>query len=64
MLVLFKMTDNCNVGVNPENVTECFGINDSTTRICYASGSYTDVLSSFEETIKKLNEASLMVLLR
>ena len=58
MLALFKMTDGRNVGVNPENVTETFGGN-STTRICFVDGSYTDVECSFEETVKKLNEASM-----
>ena len=58
MLVLFKMTDGRNTAINPENVTETFGGN-STTRICFVNGDYTDVESSFEETVKKLNEASM-----
>lgn len=59
MLVLFKMTDGRNVGVNPENVTETFGVNDFTTRICYVNGSYTDVKAPFDEVVQKLNEASM-----
>ena len=57
MLVKFKMIDGRDVAINPENVTECFG--KSTTRICFTAGDYTDVDSSFEETVKKLNEASM-----
>jgi len=58
MMVIFKMTDGRNVGVNPENIVECFGVN-STTRIRYVDGSYTDVEATFDEVIKKLDEASI-----
>lgn len=58
MMVIFKMTDGRNVGVNPENIVECFGGN-STTRIRYVDGSYTDIDESFDEVIKKLDEASM-----
>jgi uncharacterized protein YlzI (FlbEa/FlbD family) len=56
MLTIFKMTDGRDIAINPENVTETFGGN-STTRICFVDGSCTDVECSFEETVKKLNEA-------
>jgi hypothetical protein len=58
MLALFKMSDGRNTAINPENVTETFGGN-STTRICFVDGSCTDVECSFEETVKKLNEAAM-----
>lgn len=58
MLTVFKMTDGRNTAINPENVTECFG-GKSTTRISFVNGDYTDVESPFEETVKKLNEASM-----
>ena len=58
MLALFKMIDGRDVAINPENVTETFGGN-STTRICFTDGSYTDVEESFSETVKKLNEVSM-----
>ena len=57
MLAIFKMTDGRSVAINPENVIEAFGGN-STTRICFVDG-YTDVEGSFEETVEKLNEASM-----
>ena len=57
MLVLFKMLDGRDVAINPGNVTETFGGN-STTRIYFVDGSYTDVECSFEETVKRLNEGS------
>ena len=58
MMVIFKLTNGTNIGVNPENVMECFGGN-LTTRIRYVDGSYTDVEVGFEEVIKKLDEASM-----
>ena len=58
MLTIFKMTDGRDIAINPENVTECFGDN-STTRICFVDGSYTDIEGNFAETVKKLNEASM-----
>lgn len=58
MLTIFKMTDGRDIAINPENVTECFG-DKSTTRISFVNGDYTDVESPFEETVKKLNEASM-----
>ena len=48
------MLDGRNVAINPENVTECFG-GESTTRICFCDGSYTDVEESFANTVKKLD---------
>lgn len=58
MLTIFKMTDGRDIAINPENVTEAFGGN-STTRISFINGAYTDVESPFDETVKKLNEASM-----
>ena len=58
MLAMFKMMDGRNVAINPENVTETFG-GESTTRICFTDGSYTDVEESFTETVKKLNDCSV-----
>jgi hypothetical protein len=58
MLTTFKMLDGRDVAINPESVTECFG-GESTTRICFCDGSYTDVEESFTNTVKKLNDVSM-----
>ena len=58
MLTIFKMTDGRDIAINPENVTKAFGGN-STTRICFVDGSYSDIEAPFDEVVKKLNEASM-----